>query len=405
MPDTVFLRNTEKSRLNPATEEKQDSIITAVESVKTAVEESSGTSQSSANTAYTEATVRISDDPVYGDSGPIQQHEKEAPNYPAREILTFDTNLQNVIGTQRLLSDDNKKIKVETANQPNTIVFGRANRGNDEVSINLNGLSTIAVQLSGTWAGTMSFYGTIDYVTWYAWTCVSNITATAANAISTTSSGIWTARVAGLQAFKVQFTSYTSGQCQVNLSASNAPISYQPSISAWAYGSQSTLLVQKATTYEQTTYDTSTAPSTGAIKDALQFSDPWNPRGYYYVGDTCSYNGQIYQCILEHTAVTTLFVPTNATYWRVDQRQSKSLVTKQYCNSPDTPRLKIELDLDAYQYRLQEIQAINQAIQLRNEMIYRDYDLTIQQDYGGQYGKKFYLMQDGMSHYISEEIR
>ena len=346
-----------------------------------------------------ELRVALSDDTIYGDGGPIQQHEKESPNWPIRELLTYDSNIATVLGSQNLVN--NSRLKVEDAFAPEQRVSDVMRRANDEVIINLTGQGTVTLQMSGTWAGTQTFYASIDGQNWVA--IYGQIPGTAIGlALTTTANGIWRFHVAGLLAFKVQMTTYSSGTARAMLIST--PIGMVNS-HMFVTGSQTQLLQQRASTYELTAYDTSVAPSMGVVKDSFQIPDPWYTGGYYYIGDTCTFQGQVYQCILAHSAATAGQIPTNATYWQVDQRQTKSLVTNLYSSPPNASRVRIELDLDAYQYRLIESQMMNQQIQIQNDMIFQDYEETISQDSGCQYGKKFSLGQSSASYYTFTEIR
>lgn len=83
----------------------------------------------------------------------------------------------------------------------------------DEViQMNARGLGAIAVQLTGTWAGTVTFEGTIDGVTWVALNLVPTNSSTAASTATTT--GIWMGNVAGLEAVRARFSAVTSGTVQ-----------------------------------------------------------------------------------------------------------------------------------------------------------------------------------------------
>jgi hypothetical protein len=383
-----------------ATATKQDEQTVLLTSIKenTVSSASAGSGDSTAGTVLTQ----MQDDGIkaVGEQGTLQQHEKEMAIYPSQELLTYDVNMQNVLGTQRLVSDDNKKLRAE-AFGPDVLSVNRTlDRSLDEVVINLSGHSTVAFQLSGTWTGTASFFGTIDYQTWYAWSCQSSLAILSTAAIDATANGIWQARVAGLKAFKVVFTTATTGKLVVILNAVFAPISYQTQVTATATvsGSQAVLLGQRNATYEQTTSDTS-------LREALFIAENWDPNTIYYPGDVVFYAGRNYRCILQTVLTVGNFSPANTTYWAFDRRPARSLVTNQYASSPDSPRLRIEHDLDAYQYRMQEAQQIDQAIQLQNDMIFHDYQLTIDQGLGGQWGKRLALGRSGGSYYNFTEIR
>ena len=315
--------------------------------------------------------------------------------------FTVDKNLTNVLGSQPLINQG--RIMTEGKPSSDIIVHGVMGEQNREVRMNLNGQATVGVQLLGVWAGTMIFQVSLDGNTWVA--VFGMIPSGYALSTTTTLNGIYRYNVAGFLFFRVQLTTWTSGAARAMLVGSYVPMSPQI-MSVSPMGSQSTTIIQKATTFEQVTYDASTAPSTGLMKDAFLKAAPWFTRGYYYIGDTCLFNGQIYQCILAHSAAVAGQIPTNATFWQVDQRQNKSLVTSEPSSSPDVSRLRVEVDLAAYQYRLAEQNFINQQIAMQNDMEYMSYDLNInQKGSSGQGPGNYSIGKSGMSAYNFTEIR
>ena len=92
-----------------------------------------------------ELRVALSDDTIYGDGGPIQQHEKEAPNWPIRELLTYDSNIATVLGSQNLVN--NSRLKVEDAFIPETPIWGVLGQLNSEVIMPLTGQGIVTLQL------------------------------------------------------------------------------------------------------------------------------------------------------------------------------------------------------------------------------------------------------------------
>ena len=336
----------------------------------------------------------------WGDKAILSQVEREDSNYDTLSpLLVHDYNLDRVLGSQPLTNAG--RLKVEGAIQPEVIIQGVMGSLNQEVKINLTGQGSVTLQLVGTWAGTMTFYGSIDGQNWYA--IYGQIPGTAIGlALNTTANGLFRFHTAGLLAFKVQFTAYTSGAARAILVST--PIGALNS-HVFVTGSQTQLVQQKATTFEALTYDNSTAPSSGIIKDVLTSPD-WNSNAKgYFIGDTVSYLGQIYQCIAATGATAANILPTNTTYWQIDQRQNKSVITTQYLSPSNAARVRVEIDLDGYQYRLAESQMLNQQIQMQNDMIFDDYQLSIMQDQGGQYGKKYALGISGMAVYNYTEVR
>ena len=163
-------------------------------------------------------------------------------------------------------------------------------------------------------------------------------------------------------------------------------------------------LVQKAIAYELATSDSSNY----LTKDALQNTDAWNPlNATYYIGDTCSYNGQIYQCIASHSALTAGQTPANATYWQRDVRQNKSLVTVSPDSAPMAPRIRVKPDSEDYIRRLEEMIMFNQMIQVQQAMVMADYNLSVMQQGVGQtqMGKAYAMGGDDGSYYNFIEVR
>lgn len=86
----------------------------------------------------------------------------------------------------------------------------------DEVAqIDVRGLGAVGLQLTGTWAGTVTFEATIDGLTWVALNMVPSNSATAAS--TATSNGAWTANVAGFLLMRARFSTATSGTVQAYL--------------------------------------------------------------------------------------------------------------------------------------------------------------------------------------------
>jgi hypothetical protein len=335
---------------------------------------------------------------------------------PKDPLATYDTNLEKVLGSQRLVSDDAQKLKSEAYAAPDLRVFGFIRRVNDEVIINLNGHATVAFQLIGTWAGTISFYATMDGVTWYAYVANSNASATAtSNAVSSTANGLWQAKVSGIKAFKVQCTAYTSGTCQALLAASYTPTSHQSAVvvagtttvsgtvTATCQGSQTQTLPQRPIVNNGGAYELLVQDS--AHRETFYIIEPWNSNVVYYYGDVVLWNNQVYRCILQTVLTAGNISPTNTTYWVAEKRPVRSLATRDYVSSPDSPRVRVQQDLLDYQYRLQESMMLKENFSVVRGMEYQDATLLISQQYGGADGNAYSIGKSGMSNYIFEEIR
>lgn len=83
------------------------------------------------------------------------------------------------------------------------------NAAEEVIQMNTRGLGAIAIQLTGTWAGTVTFEGTIDGVSWVALNLVPTNSATAAS--TATATGVWMGNIAGLEAVRARVSAYTSG--------------------------------------------------------------------------------------------------------------------------------------------------------------------------------------------------
>lgn len=79
----------------------------------------------------------------------------------------------------------------------------------DAITLDVSGYGAVGVQLTGTWAGTVSFEATVDGVTYVALNLVPSNSATAA--ASSTSNGAWTGNVAGFSIVRLRFSTATSG--------------------------------------------------------------------------------------------------------------------------------------------------------------------------------------------------
>ena len=200
------IRNISWNYINPATEEKQDSIISAIE-----------------NISITET--------------PLIQWE----NW---ELLTRDISLEEVFGSNQIVKDWNlKSVVINDSNIVNEKLFGLGM----ERSVKILDYSTCAIQLSGVWAGTVVFEANSnwwDYVS-LAWI---NIT-TNSLVTSVTTNGIFKFNVSWLQRIRVRCSAFTSWVTLVNFT-----------MSSWE---QQQPLSQRATTFELNTFDTNLATAVG----------------------------------------------------------------------------------------------------------------------------------------------
>lgn len=91
----------------------------------------------------------------------------------------------------------------------------------DEVAqMGVRGMGGVALQLLGTWSGTVTFEATIDGNTWVAFNMVPSNSATAAS--TATSNGAWSANCAGFDSVRARFSTATSGAVRARLQACEA---------------------------------------------------------------------------------------------------------------------------------------------------------------------------------------
>jgi hypothetical protein len=324
------------------------------------------------------------DKPTWGSDAPLMQHEREDANYPVQELLTFDTQINRLLGQNRIVNGS--RVMVEAGYAPELIVDGVLKAVGDELKINLSGNTTVTCQLTGTWsAGAISFSVSNDGQYWGP---ISGIgTAATVQVTSTAGQGIFRFNVAGLLMFRVTSAALT-GIARVRMVASTTAVSntFQQMV-----GNQTTINQRGNTPYELLTYDPYVQPVASRQLDALSELLPWNPKGSYTYGDTVLFNGIIYICILP--TLVTYTAPPSATYWAQDFRgANKSLITTQYTSAPPAARMRVEIDLDGYQNRMREQQL------LAAQLAYWDNKRQLEQGGLGQ-------GESGMSCYVMDELR
>ena len=133
---------------------------------------------------------------------------------------TFDVNLQEVFGNQRLVNTGNVRTEVtKYVDSPvKSISIGTAYQ---ELGIDCNGWNTVIVDISGTFVATLTLE-----VSFFdgQWSSIGG-TNVSTNAVSSTitSVGIVRAPIAGATRFRVRCTAWTSGTAIVMLKVSTAP--------------------------------------------------------------------------------------------------------------------------------------------------------------------------------------
>ena len=92
----------------------------------------------------------------------------------------------------------------------------------DEQSVKLivEGLSSVAFDITGTFVGTTIFEYTINGTDWY--TLTANVVGAATTATGSTDVGKWSVNVAGFYAIRVRCSAYTSGTIVVAINATLA---------------------------------------------------------------------------------------------------------------------------------------------------------------------------------------
>jgi hypothetical protein len=148
---------------------------------------------------------------------------------------------------------------------------------NATVVSQLRGQSTVTVQITGTWVGTLSFQVTTDGTNWTAMTLYP-VAQTGVPASTTTANGHFIGVVAGFFQFRCIMTAYTSGTAVVSAIVSQGTNEQQVNVGntqASTTAGQIGPLVQGAVTTAAPTYTTAqTNPlsltTTGGVRVALQ---------------------------------------------------------------------------------------------------------------------------------------
>ena len=101
-----------------------------------------------------------------------------------------------------------------------TTTSGNITAISQSVALALNGKSGVAVQITGTWIGTLQFEGTIDGTNWVAINGV--VAGTSTPGQTTTTNGIVRLTPSGLAQVRVTSTAFTSGTAVISIRASDA---------------------------------------------------------------------------------------------------------------------------------------------------------------------------------------
>jgi hypothetical protein len=94
--------------------------------------------------------------------------------------------------------------------------------GSGCVSVSTSSLGSFAVQVTGTWSGTITFEGSIDGSTY---TTVNAFPLNSSTAVTTTTgNGIWSGGAAGLSIVRARMSSYVSGTANVTIQAARGVV-------------------------------------------------------------------------------------------------------------------------------------------------------------------------------------
>lgn len=185
--------------VTPATEEKQNEIIAAIENKEFSQLDSIATEET--QTKYGEKLLDKLDS--------IRQEE-------TGEIYTIDEGLQAVFGTEKLVT--NRKLNVNPIPEYSVYRKNLPLITNATVLFDVTGYSSLAIQVLGTWTGTLTFEGSVNGGDFIA---LNGIAVNGTTIISTaTANGIYRFNVAGLTKVSVRFSTATTGSPQLLFVAS-----------------------------------------------------------------------------------------------------------------------------------------------------------------------------------------
>jgi hypothetical protein len=229
----------------------------------------------------------------------------EYEQYPLDIGYDYDVNMAQVLGT---LAANDGQGNIKTKSIFNTARYiGMIRSSNEEFSVPCDGFQTAAIQLSGTWTGTVSFDANTDGGNW---TAIDGIPISGTSASSgSTGNGIFRFNVAGITRIRARFSTPTSGTVTVSiaLSAGQGVVTANKNR---VQGSQGQDLVQRASSYELNTWDNNLATVLGNV--AL-----WRP-GF--------------------TAVDPIVAPT------INPTQPTTYASNQFAQTPQIfPRLRVEI--------------------------------------------------------------
>lgn len=132
------------------------------------------------------------------------------------KLPALDTGYVPVLvknGQLEITNDTGNPLPVGTAAQLN--VTGSASANNtDLISVACDAYRSVNFQITGTWAGTITFQVSNDNTNWIA---VNAIASNGTAAVTTTTANVVAySALSGVQYFRVRFTAYTSGTATIN---------------------------------------------------------------------------------------------------------------------------------------------------------------------------------------------
>lgn len=144
------------------------------------------------------------------------------------------------------------------------------------VALALNGKSGVAVQITGTWVGTLQFEGTVDGTNWVA---VNGVFAGSSTpGPTTTTNGIVRVTPSGLAQFRITATAWTSGTATITIRASNATggtfLNQSLTAGTNTIGGVTQVLGTAATRWFAQISDGTNSPAVKAALTAATFTDP-----------------------------------------------------------------------------------------------------------------------------------
>ena len=134
---------------------------------------------------------------------------------------TYDVNLQEVLGNQRIVNAGNIRTEV-TKYVDSPTKFLTFSVLNQELGIDCNGWATAIVDISGTFVGTLTFEVSFFDGQWVTITGYNTVTTAIASTL--TVPGIMRFSISGATKFRVKSTVLTSGTAIVIIKTSTAPI-------------------------------------------------------------------------------------------------------------------------------------------------------------------------------------